>query len=190
MVAGTPSLGGALPAQHCRAAPFRSSRIVENGRIGHTRVTRLIHASPATVYDALLDPRAVARWKVPDGMSSVVHELDPRVGGRLRVSLTYEAPGPGESPEAGKTSSRTDTYSGRFLELIPGALVVEAIEFETARRELRGEMTVRTTLAPTGAGTEVEIDHAGLPPGVAPADNVTGTEMALAKLAALLEARS
>jgi uncharacterized protein YndB with AHSA1/START domain len=158
--------------------------------MGHTRVTRIIHASPGEVYDALLDPAAVARWKVPDGMSSVVHELDPRVGGRLRVSLTYDAPSLADGPGPGKSSSRTDTYSGRFLELVPGALVVEAIAFETGREDLQAEMTVRTTLTATADGTEVTIDHAGLPDGVDPDDNVTGTEMALAKLAALLEARS
>jgi uncharacterized protein YndB with AHSA1/START domain len=159
----------------------------ENGRMGHTRVTRVIHASPAEVYAALLDPRSVARWKVPDGMSSIVHELDPHIGGRLRVSLTYDAPSSGEGPDPGKTSARTDTYSGRFLELVPGSLVVEAVEFETSREEMRGEMRIRTTLTPVGRGTEVAIDHAALPPGVAPGDNVTGTRMALAKLAALLE---
>ena len=164
---------------------------VREGKMDHTRVTRVIHASPGEVYEALLDPRAVARWKVPDGMSSVVHELDPRVGGRLRVSLTYDdAPARGDGPGPGKTSSRTDTYRGRFVELVPGALVVEAIEFETGREEMRGEMTVRTSLTAAGEGTEVAIDHHRLPRGVAPADNVTGTEMALAKLATLLEGRS
>jgi hypothetical protein len=49
---------------------------------------------------------------------------------------------------------------------------------------------VTTTLSAVGEGTEVAIDHRGLPAGVAEADNRTGSEMALAKLAALLEAPS
>jgi uncharacterized protein YndB with AHSA1/START domain len=156
--------------------------------VARTLVSRVIAASPAEVYAALLDPAAVAGWKVPEGMSSEVHEWEPSVGGRFRVSLTYEpAPGGGEAGR-GKTSGDTDTYSGRFLELVPGELVVESIEFETDREELAGEMTVRTTLRPVPGGTEVMVDHDGLPDAVDPADNETGTEMALAKLARLFEA--
>jgi uncharacterized protein YndB with AHSA1/START domain len=153
--------------------------------IGHTIVTRRIQAAPGAVYAALLDPVAVARWKVPDGMRSEVHEWEPRPGGRFRVSLTYEGPA---RRARGKTHERTDTYAGRFVELAPGERVVEAIEFETAREDLRGAMRVMTTLTPVPAGTEVAVDHEGLPRGVPEADNRTGTEMALAKLAALLEA--
>src|SRR2546426_5810830 len=36
-------------------------------------------------YRALLDPAAIARWRVPAGMSSHVHEFDAREGGRFRV---------------------------------------------------------------------------------------------------------
>lgn len=150
--------------------------------IGHTLVTRGIRASPQAVYDALLDPAAVARWKVPDGMRSEIHEWQPRAGGRFRVSLTYKDAG------TGKTRDRTDTYAGHFVELVPGERVVEAVEFETEREDLRGEMTIVTTLEPAQNGTEVRIDHASLPSGVTEADNRLGTEMALAKLAALLEA--
>ena len=152
-----------------------------------TRVSRVIAASPDAVYAALLDPAAVARWKVPDGMSSEVHHWDPRAGGRFRVSLTYNAIA-GEAG-GGKTSGNTDTYSGRFVELVPDALVAESIEFETDRQDLRGQMSVRTTLRPVPGGTEVLIEHEGLPAGVDPADNETGTAMSLAKLAGLLEAR-
>ena len=151
--------------------------------MGHTRVSRHIRADPETVYGALLDPVAIARWKVPDGMTSEVHELEPRVGGRFRISLTYDA----GSAETGKSSARTDTYRGHFLDLVPGALVIETVVFETAREDMRGEMTIRTTLRPTATGTTVEIDHEGLPRGVSEDDNRTGTEMALAKLAAMLE---
>lgn len=37
--------------------------------VAPTRVTRLINAPRERVYEALLDPAAVARWKVPGGMS-------------------------------------------------------------------------------------------------------------------------
>jgi hypothetical protein len=62
------------------------------------------------VYRAFLDPDAVAIWKVPNGMTSHVHEFDAREGGSFRISLTYEAP-----TETGKTTAHTDTYHGGFV---------------------------------------------------------------------------
>lgn len=57
-----------------------------------TRIRCHIHAPRAAVYRALVDPRAVARWKVPDGMRCKVHAFDAREGGTIRVSLTYDDP--------------------------------------------------------------------------------------------------
>jgi uncharacterized protein YndB with AHSA1/START domain len=127
------------------------------------------------VYGALLDARAVAAWRVPDGMISVVHELDPREGGRFRVSLTYDAP-----TGAGKTSPNTDTYHGCFTKLVPDEQVVEVVEFETTDPAMQGEMTITTTLVDADAGTEITVVFDGLPPGVPEDANATGTRMALA----------
>src|ERR1044072_9094474 len=57
-----------------------------------TRVLHHIAAPRAAVYRALLDPKAVARWRVPDGMTSEVHLFEAHEGGRFRVSLTYSDP--------------------------------------------------------------------------------------------------
>ena len=148
-----------------------------------TRITRHVAAPRASVYRALLDPRAIARWRVPDGMTCEVHEFDPREGGSLRVSLTYVA-----STGAGKTTSHTDTYRGRFVKLVPDEQVVEVDEFETTDPALRGEITSTITLLDADGGTTVIATHDGLPAGVSAADNETGWWMALAKLAALVEA--
>jgi hypothetical protein len=51
-------------------------------------------------------------------------------------------------------------------------------------------MTMTTTLRDVPGGTEVELRHDGVPDAVAPADNRTGTRMALAKLAAYVERRA
>jgi hypothetical protein len=53
---------------------------------------------------------------------------------------------------------------------------------------MRGEMTVTFTLTDADAGTDLLGVHDNLPPGVSPADNETGWQMALDKLAALVEA--
>jgi uncharacterized protein YndB with AHSA1/START domain len=120
-----------------------------------TRITRHINAPAAAVYRALLDPRAVAKWKVPGG--------------------------------TGKTTAHTDTYHGRFVTLVPNEQIVEVDEFETDDPALGGKMTITITLRAADGGTDLLAVHEGLPPGVSPADNETGWQMALAKLAALVE---
>lgn len=148
-----------------------------------TRVTRRIGATRAAVYRLLIDPAAIVRWRVPDGMTAVVHVFEAREGGAIRVSLTYEAP-----TGTGKTAARSDTYHGRFIRLVPDELVVEADEFETDDPSLRGEMISTITLADApGGGTDVVGMHESLPPGLSLEDNETGWRMALAKLAMLAE---
>lgn len=145
-------------------------------------MSRFIAAPRERVYHALLDPEAVARWKVPAGMSCEVHEFEPVEGGAIRISLTYDAP-----DRAGKTRGLTDTYRGRFVRLIPNELVVEADEFETDDPALRGVMVITITLSDADGGTEVIGLHEGLPPTVSSADNEAGWREALARLSGLVE---
>jgi uncharacterized protein YndB with AHSA1/START domain len=145
-------------------------------------MTQHIRAPRQAVYRALLDARAVQRWRVPTGMTSEVHCFEPREGGSFRVSLTYEAP-----TGTGKTTPHTDTYHGRFSRLVPDREVVEVIEFETTDPSLQGKMTITITLADRDGGTEVTGVHEGLPRGVNPADNELGWRLSLGKLAALVE---
>ena len=88
-----------------------------------TRISRHISAPRAVVYRALLDPGAVARWKVPDGMTCHVQTFEAREGGSLRISLTYHAPS-----GMGKTTAHTDTYQGRFVKPVPNEQIVEVDE--------------------------------------------------------------
>lgn len=145
-----------------------------------TTVRRVVAAGRATVYAALLDPGAVARWRVPDGMTGEVHELDARVGGRIRMSLTYDDPA-----SAGKSDGATDTYSGVFTELVVGERVVEEVAFESDDAGLAGTITM-TTLRDVPDGTEVEILMDGVPDAVPPDQNELGASMALARLAVLI----
>ena len=140
-----------------------------------TRVHRHIAAPRSTIYRLLLDPTAIAQWKVPDGMTAQVHAFEAREGGMIRVSLTYDSP-----DAAGKSMAHTDTYHGRFVRLVPDEMVVEADEFETDDPALRGEMISTITLAdaPDG-GTDVVGVHENVPAGVSVADNETGWRMAL-----------
>ena len=160
-------------ASHVRLRPVRS-----------TRVHRHVRAPRAAIYRLLLDPAAVVKWKVPDGMTAQIHSFEAYEGGSIRVSLTYI-----DAASTGKTMAHTDTYRGRFRRLVPNEQVVEVDEFETTDPALGGEMISTITLSDAAdGGTDVVGVHEGIPPGVALADNETGWRMALAKLAALAEA--
>jgi hypothetical protein len=104
--------------------------------------------------------------------------------GTFRISLTYDG-----ADRAGKSAAHTDTYHGYFAQPMPEERVVEVLEFETSDPVLGGTMTTTTTLTDAeGGGTEVSIEHDGLPEGVPASDNEVGTRMALAALAELVEA--
>lgn len=147
-----------------------------------TRLRQHIRAPRAAVYRALLDPQAIAVWKVPDGMRCAIHEFQAREGGHFRISLTYDEPG-----HAGKTTSHTDTYHGHFARLVTDRLVVEVDEFETADPAMQGEMTITLTLSDADGDTELLALHENLPPGISPEDNELGWRMSLEKLAAYVE---
>ena len=145
-------------------------------------MTQLVRAPRAAVYRALLDETAVTRWRVPDGMTGEVHTFEPRAGGAVRISLTYDDPA-----RAGKTEAQTDTYRGRFVELVPDERVVEVVEFESEDATMQGEMRITLSLVDVAGGTEVVALHEGVPPGVSHEDNELGWRGGLQKLASLVE---
>jgi uncharacterized protein YndB with AHSA1/START domain len=150
-----------------------------------TQVACHLNAPRPVVYRALLDADAIAKWRVPAGMSGQVHEFDAREGGSFRVSLTYNAPS-----GVGKSASHTDTYHGHFVKLVPNERVVEVFEFETADPTLQGTMTIATTLIESHGGTDVLVVHEGVPDGVPAADNEIGARMALSNLAKFVESNN
>ncbi|MEY2552576.1 MAG: hypothetical protein QOC57_436 [Ilumatobacteraceae bacterium] len=148
-----------------------------------THVTRHIRARRERVYEALLDAEAVRQWMVPDHMTSTIHSFDASEGGAFRISLTYDQP-----TTAGKTSSQTDSFHGRFVKLVPNTEIVQVVEFETDDPAMAGEMTITYTLTDAiDGGTDLAGVHENLPPGVPPADNEMGWTMSMDKLATLVE---
>jgi uncharacterized protein YndB with AHSA1/START domain len=93
-----------------------------------TQVSAIIKAPRPVVYRACLDPEALVAWRVPDNMEGYLHSLEARAGGRYRMSLTYKDP---QQSPGGKTSGSTDTFEGRFVEIVPDEKIVEVVEFES-----------------------------------------------------------
>jgi len=151
------------------------------------QVSRIIRAPRLKLYAACLDPDMLAKWRVPDRMAGTVHSFDPRIGGSYRMSLRYRDP---KSGRRGKTSGDTDSFTGHFVDFVPGEKIVEIIAFETDNPDYAGTMTLTTSFEDVPGATNVTMRFDGLPPGIRPEDNETGTRQALAKLAALVEGSS
>lgn len=71
------------------------------------RFHRVLRASPEKVYRALLDPEAVVKWNPPNGFTTKVHQLEPKVGGTFKLSFTNFSTG------------KSHTFGGRCLDLVP-----------------------------------------------------------------------
>lgn len=149
-----------------------------------TQVSKIIKASRKAIYQACLDPDAVASWRAPNTMKGHVHVFDAREGGAFRMSLTYQEP---EHSPGGKTSEDTDTFHGRFIELVPSEKIVEVIAFESQDPRFAGEMTITTSLTDTNEGTEITVLCQDIPAGIRPEDNEMGSQQSLQKLATLIE---
>lgn len=149
-----------------------------------TRVSKVINAPREVIYRAFLDPDAVASWLPPDGMRGQIHTFEPHEGGKFQMSLMYV-----DRPETqrGKTSEDTDTFKGRFVQLLPYSKIVWVVEFQSDQPDFAGEMTVTWDLADADGGSEVTALCEGIPKGIRLEDNEQGSRSSLQKLAAFIE---
>ncbi len=100
------------------------------GMSNSTQVSQVIHAPQHIVYGAFIDPHMLAKWLAPGTMRGHVHMFDPSVGGKFRMSLTYQNVDESPDGKGGKSSDDTDTFEGEFVELTPDEKIVWATEFE------------------------------------------------------------
>jgi uncharacterized protein YndB with AHSA1/START domain len=145
--------------------------------------SRIIHASPQAIYDAFIDPDALARWLPPTGVTGKFDRFEPWPGGRYRLTLTFT----GEHATAGKSSADADTVEGRLVELIPGERIVQTADFESDDPAYAGTMTMTWSLRPVADGTEVTITASDVPYGISAADHAQGLASTLSNLADFLE---
>ncbi|MBS1912609.1 MAG: SRPBCC domain-containing protein [Bacteroidetes bacterium] len=148
--------------------------------------SRVVRSSPQAIYHACTDPAAVALWRPPAGMSVRIYQFDPHTGGIYRMAFVYNNP---DHAVRGKTSEHADLFQGRFLELLPGERIVEAVKFESNDPAFAEEMIITTTLTPVPGGTEVTIRCDNVPGGIRPEDHRAGITSTLENLAAFTERR-
>src|ERR1700757_1884255 len=145
--------------------------------------SRVIAACPETVYAALVDPEGLAAWLPPDGMSGRFERFDARPGGSYRLVLTYAD----ASTARGKATADSDIVEARFVDLVPGVRVVQAVDFVSDDPANAGTMTMTWQLTPVEAGTRVDIRADDVPAGISAEDHAAGLGSSLANLATFLE---
>ena len=144
--------------------------------------SRIVAAPPDRVYAALVDPEALISWLPPAGMRGRFERFDARPGGSYRLVLTYVD----AATARGKATADSDIVDVRFLDLIPGAAVVQAVDFVSDDPVNAGTMTMTWTLTAVEAGTRVEIRAEGVPAGISAEDHAAGLASSLENLAAYL----
>ena len=147
------------------------------------RASRVVAAPPDRVYAALVDPEALVAWLPPEGMSARFERFDRRPGGSYRMVLTYaDATG-----APGKASADADVVEARFVDVVPGVRVVQAVEFESDDPTLAGTMTMTWAVTAVDGGARVDITADDVPDGITAEDHAAGMASSLANLAAHLE---
>jgi uncharacterized protein YndB with AHSA1/START domain len=137
------------------------------------RLHRVLAAKPEKVYRAFLDADAMARWLPPNGFTGKVHAMEPKVGGRYRMSFTNF------------TTGKAEYFGGVFHELVPNQRLRYTDVFENPA--LPGEIVVTVTLKEVSCGTELHVVQENLPAVIPLEACYLGWQESLRNLARLVE---
>lgn len=135
---------------------------------------RVFSAPPDRVYRAFLDPTAMVKWLPPHGFTAQVHEMDARVGGSYKMSFKNF------------TNQQSNSFGGKYLELIPGELIKHTDKFDDPN--MPGEMLVTIALRKVSCGTDIKITQENIPEAIPAEMCYLGWQQSLTLLAQLVEA--
>lgn len=113
------------------------------------KASKLIDASPSSIYAAFSSSQALVDWLPPEGMSGKVTAFDFREGGGYQMCLNYITPG----HTAGKTSEHSDEVEVRFIKLVPNERIEQEVTFVSDKKEFAGEMQMSWVFDETSDGT-------------------------------------
>jgi len=140
---------------------------------GTVTLHRVIKATPEKVYRAFTEAIAMAAWIPPYGFLCTVHSMDPKVGGKYKMSFTNFSTG------------NSHSFGGEYLDLKPNAYLQYSDRFDDPN--LPGEMITSVSLKKVTGGTELKVTQEGIP-DVIPVDMCyLGWQDSLDKLIRLVE---
>ena len=119
------------------------------------KLHRVIRATPERVYRAFLDADAWSKWLPPHGFTGKVHLMEPKVGGKYRMSFTNF------------TTGDSHSFGGEYLELVPNQKLRYTAAFEDPN--LPGTMQTTVVLKAVSCGVELNVVQEGIP-SVIPAE--------------------
>ena len=140
---------------------------------GTVRLHRVFTAPPERVYRAFLDADAQAKWLPPHGFTGKVHDFDPKVGGRYRMSFSNFSGG------------GSHAFGGTWRELVPDERIVYTDQFEDPH--MPGEMLTTVTMKAVSVGTELHVVQEGIPDAIPVEACYLGWQESLAQLKHLVE---
>lgn len=91
------------------------------------------------------------------------------------------------STAQGKASADSDVVEARFVEMVPGERVVQAVDFVSGDPAFAGTMTMTWEVARVDARTRIAIRAEDVPDGISADDHAAGLASSLANLAAYLQ---
>jgi uncharacterized protein YndB with AHSA1/START domain len=138
------------------------------------RLHRVFRAPPERLFNAFIDPDAMAKWLPPNGFTGRVHQMDAKVGGGYKMSFTNFSTG------------KSHSFGGKFLEIAPPERLRYTDRFDDPN--LPGEIRVTIEFKKVLVGTEVDIEQAGIPDAIPPEACYLGWQESLVLLAKLIEA--
>ena len=137
------------------------------------KLHRVLKAPAERIYKAFLDPDAMAKWLPPNGFTGKVHEMDPVVGGKYKMSFTNFGNG------------QSHSFGGEYLELVPNKRIRNTDSFDDPN--MPGEMITTVDLRKVMVGTEVNIIQEGIPDAIPAEMCYLGWQESLDKLTRLVE---
>lgn len=137
------------------------------------RLHRVLRAPAEQIYNAFLDPDAMAKWLPPHGFTGKVQKINARVGDGYKMSFTNFRTGTSHS------------FGGTYVELTPHERIRYTDKFDDPN--LPGEMQVAVELRQVSCGTELRIVQEGIPDAIPVEMCYLGWQESLAQLAHLVE---
>lgn len=138
-----------------------------------------VDAPVARVFKALIAREDLLEWLPPRGMTAAFERFDPRPGGSYRLILTYDDP----TGAPGKSSAGADVVEVRYIDIVPNARVVQAVDFVSDDPAFARTMTMTWEVQAVDGGTLIEITADDVPDGISAVDHATGLASSLENLA-------